>query len=314
MTRRAKYTWVAVLFGLPLFTCLVWCFWPFSFLDRSVVVSRRYVAIGGAVVENGSAFDRASLDVTPYRVLILPDDSEVREGAPEKTLQIFMCKTLAFGGHPPERMSVSGVRKNMGCAVKAEGDTLTVATFGEWDSHIEGGTFMGLLFVVPEGVEVQLSGGHSAGREWHGAYLTKPKDAKGGYWYGPASPAESFRDRIALFASYAASPCSVRGYRLEKIAKVYSPNGQKPMRTGQQVTKPLRGILSGFDLWRLLTDADGALFGRVIPQPVTDNLDRRAVCGAGRRLVHGNAEAGLQEVSQRFFRHPPVTLAEPEGG
>ena len=30
------------------------------------------------------------------------------------------------------------------------------------------------------------------GREWHGVYLTKPKDAKAGYWYGPASPADGW--------------------------------------------------------------------------------------------------------------------------
>jgi hypothetical protein len=196
MTRRKKYIWAAAIVVLPPLTCLGWCFWPFSFLDRSVVVSDRYVAFGGAVVENGSAFDRAALDVAPYKVLVLPDDAEVREGAPDKTLQIFMRKVLEFGGHPPERMSVSGARKNMGCAVQAEGDTLTVATFGEWDSHIEGGALMGLLFIIPEGVEVrrqaELSGEDSAGREWHGAYLTKPKDAKGGYWYGPASPGEGW--------------------------------------------------------------------------------------------------------------------------
>jgi hypothetical protein len=188
-----KYTWAAAVVGLPLLALLVWYFWPLSFLDRRVVISDRDVGIGGAVVENGSAFDRAALDVAPYTVLVLPEDAEVREGAPEKTLQIFMRKTLSFGGHPPERMSVSGARKNMGCAVKAEGDTLTVATFGEWDSHIEGGAFMGLLFIVPEGVETRrqagLSGDNSAGRTWEGAYLTKPKDARDGFWYGPASPA-----------------------------------------------------------------------------------------------------------------------------
>jgi hypothetical protein len=143
-------------------------------------------------VENGSAFDRATLDLTPYQVLVLPEDAEVREGAPEKTLQIFMRKTLGFVGHPPEGMSIRGARKNMGCAVKAQGDTLTVATFGEWDSHIEGGAHMGLLFIVPEDVQVRrqkhLSGEDSVGREWHGQYLTKPVDAKEGYWYGPASP------------------------------------------------------------------------------------------------------------------------------
>jgi hypothetical protein len=84
----------------------------------------------------------------------------------------------------------------MGCAVRAEGDELLLATFGEWDSHIEGGAQMKLVANVPEGMDVEqrkgLSGEDSAGREWHGQYLTKSKDAKGGYWYGPASPAEGW--------------------------------------------------------------------------------------------------------------------------
>jgi len=175
---------------------VTWYYYPFSFLDSSIVVSERYVAIGGAIVENGSAFDRAVLDVTPYKTLILPDDAAVRDGAPAKEVQIFMQKKLSFGGHPPERMSIRGARKNMGSAVKADGDTLMVATFGEWDSRIEGGAFMGLLFLVPEEIKIRrqanLSGPDSAGREWTGAYLTKPKDAKEGYWYGPASPAEGW--------------------------------------------------------------------------------------------------------------------------
>jgi hypothetical protein len=89
-------------------------------------------------------------------------------------------------------MSIRDARKNMGCATKREGEDLVVATYGEWDSHIEGGAFMLVLAVVPEGVEVEsrkgLSGTGSAAREWHSNYLSKPANAKGGYWYGPASP------------------------------------------------------------------------------------------------------------------------------
>jgi hypothetical protein len=158
--------------------------------DRSIVLSERF-----GNVENGSAFDQAAVDLDKYKKVILPDDAAVRRGQGTK-LQIFMRKTLAFGGHPPEAMSIRTSRKNMGCAVKAEADALVVATFGEWDSHIEGGARMRLVAVVPEGIEVDqkpgLSGPKSAGREWHGQYLTKPKEVKEGYWYGPASPADGW--------------------------------------------------------------------------------------------------------------------------
>jgi hypothetical protein len=147
-------------------------------------------------VENGTAFDKAAVDLGTAKRVVLPDTAAVRRAGQPGTVQLFMTKRLGFGGHPPERMSIRDARKNMGCAVKTEGDALVIATYGEWDSHIEGGADMKLIAVVPEGVEVEqrkgLSGEDSAGREWHGE-LTKPKDAKGGWWYGPAAPAEGWK-------------------------------------------------------------------------------------------------------------------------
>jgi hypothetical protein len=159
--------------------------------DRSIVIFERF-----GNVENGSAFDRATVDLGTAKKIALPDNAVVRKTAEAGQVRLFMKKTLAFGGHPPEAMSIRGARKNMGCAVKVEGETLVVATYGEWDSHIEGGTDLRLVAVVPDGIEVVqragLSGQDSVGQEWHGKYLTKPKDAQGGYWYGPASPAEGW--------------------------------------------------------------------------------------------------------------------------
>jgi hypothetical protein len=66
-----------------------------------------------------------------------------------------MAKTLSFGGHPPEPMSIHGARKTMGCAVRVEGDSLVVATYGEWASRKEGGAHMKLVAVIPDGVEVE---------------------------------------------------------------------------------------------------------------------------------------------------------------
>lgn len=165
--------------------------WHAPWGNRSVVLAEQF-----GKVENGSAYDRAAIDLGATRRLVLPDDAEVRRTDESGAVRLFMKKTLSFVGHPPEGMSIRDARKNMGCAVKAEGNALVVATYGEWDSHIEGGGRIKLLAVVPSGVDIEqrtgLSGEHSAGREWHGDYLTKPKDAKGGYWYGPASPANDW--------------------------------------------------------------------------------------------------------------------------
>jgi hypothetical protein len=169
------------------------CLWRLSVFDPSIEISDCYPAIGGAFVENGSIYDGAAIDLTPYKAVALPEAGAIQTAAQDGKLQIFMRKQFSFAGHPPESIYLRDVRKHMGCAVQADGDTLLVATFGEWDSHVEGGASMGLIFVVPDGIEVRrradLSGPRSVGREWDGAYLTKPKEVTEGYWYGPASPA-----------------------------------------------------------------------------------------------------------------------------
>ncbi len=142
-------------------------------------------------VENGTAYDKAFIKIGNYTKVILPDDAAVRHDGEQKTLQIYMKKTLSFGGHPPEPISIKQARRYMGCAVQTEKTALVVATYGEWHS-IEGGARMRLLLVVPKEVEIEkrprLSGEKSIGGDWNGIYLTKPVEVKEGYWYGPASP------------------------------------------------------------------------------------------------------------------------------
>jgi hypothetical protein len=165
--------------------------------DPSIVLSEPFRTVHGLKVENGSAYDKAALDISAYKKVVVPNDAEVKISKGEQRLQIFMKKTLSFAGHPPEPMSIRTARKNMGCAVKAEEESLVIATFGEWDSHIEGGTNMRIVLIVPDGKEVerraQLSGPDSGGHKRHGQYLTKPKEVKEGYWYGPATPADGWR-------------------------------------------------------------------------------------------------------------------------
>jgi hypothetical protein len=159
----------------------------------SVVLSRKF-----GNVENGSAYDKAAIELGDFTRVILPDDAAVRHEGEAKKLQIYMKKTLGFVGHPPEAMSIRQARNYMGCAVQVEKTALVIATFGEWDSHIEGGARIKVLFVVPKGVEIEkrskLSGENSVcSRAWEGGYLTKPVEVKEGYWYGPASPAEGWK-------------------------------------------------------------------------------------------------------------------------
>lgn len=138
--------------------------------DPSIVIDNSGPGYNRSKVENGSAYDRAAVHLGAAKKVVLPDDAVVQRSAEAGKVELFMKKTLAFGGHPSERMSIRDARKNMGCAVKAEEGALVVATFGEWDSHIEGGTFMRMIAVIPEGMELEqrkgLSGENSAGDGW----------------------------------------------------------------------------------------------------------------------------------------------------
>lgn len=192
--KRSLLIWlVAGLVNLSFLVCglryVGW--WPHFNFDSSIELSERF-----GKVENGSAYDRASLDISGIGKVVVPHNAVVRRTKEEGKLDLFMKKTLSFYGHPPEPMSIRDARQNMGCAVRREEEALILATFGEWDSRIEGGAHMRLMVVLPEGIDVEtkqgLSGPDSAGREWHAKYLSKPVDARGGHWYGPASQAEGW--------------------------------------------------------------------------------------------------------------------------
>jgi hypothetical protein len=88
-----------------------------------------------------------------------------------------MAKTLNYGGHPGELMTIRKMREDMGCASREDGDTLLIRTFGEWDSRIEGGAYITLVVVVPNGVEVEQRKG-----------LSGPKNAGGAAARIPALP------------------------------------------------------------------------------------------------------------------------------
>ena len=141
-------------------------------------------------VQNGTAFDYGIIDIRNAKVVVLPNTTTVRRGGEAGKLGLFMAKTLAFAGHPKERIDLGSARKYMGCAFVQENDGIVVSTYGEWDS-VTGGAVLRLIAVVPEGVRVELRKGlwgpDSEARRWHDPSLRKPSEAKD--WYGPAAPA-----------------------------------------------------------------------------------------------------------------------------
>ncbi len=146
-------------------------------------------------VENGVIRETGRLDVSGITTLIIPETATVRVGTASNRVEIRMEKELTFFGHPPHPMDIRKARDYLGCAYKKEGDTVTLATYGEWSS-MEGGAQVRLLLLVPPGIAVarrpDLSGDNS---------IAKPADAfawmelidspqfRRCYWYTAPNPA-----------------------------------------------------------------------------------------------------------------------------
>lgn len=166
--------------------------------DASLVLGQKF-----GNVENGSAYDKAIVKVSAGKKIVLPDTATIRQDGEGDGVQVFMKKTLSFGGHPPARMSIKEARKNMGCATQDENRALVLATFGEWNSHIEGAARMKLLIIVPKGIEVEkrpkLAGEDSIASTWRKADAGKSLEPiNGHWWYGPANPGDGW-DIIKAF-------------------------------------------------------------------------------------------------------------------
>jgi hypothetical protein len=112
-------------------------------------------------VSNGAAFDVAAVDVSNVDTLVVPDAARVQIGSDIGRVHLYLKKILGYEGHPGSSVSIEGQRKKMGCAQRRDGRTMTLATYGSWDSHIEGGARIELLIVVPPGLKVGKRGGLS---------------------------------------------------------------------------------------------------------------------------------------------------------
>lgn len=159
--------------------------------DATSLVLELPVTWEGVTVQNGTAYDKAAVDLGGYKTVVVPHNVRIRTGVAGRKLEMFMAKTLKFGGFPSEDLDIREVRKKMGCMLKPEGNKLVVATYGEWDSGKEGGTTMKVLLVVPKGIQVEGRRGLRS-RAWEGGYLTRPIDASKGYWCGPAAQVDTW--------------------------------------------------------------------------------------------------------------------------
>lgn len=114
---------------------------------------------------NGTVYDRGVLNVAGIDMLVVPTKTKIDRGEKGKEAVLYMEKYHQWAGHPNVPTGPQEMRNEMGCAWKKKGKTLILATFGEWDSRIEGGAGMELRIAVPPGItvrkELELSGPNS---------------------------------------------------------------------------------------------------------------------------------------------------------
>ncbi len=164
---------------------------PESGKSDSSVVPRQGKRISENV-ENGLVYDKATVKLEGTRTLHVPENAEVQFGDVPH-VQIYMAKSLSFAGHPPAPIQLVHVRANMGMAMKIEGTTRHLATFGEWDTRREGTATLRVRIVVPKGITVERRGTHSGPESVaHSGTPGKQRAPSGGYWYGPRVPSEGW--------------------------------------------------------------------------------------------------------------------------
>lgn len=142
----------------------------------------------------GSVYQRATLAVGQHQALRVPANALVAEGAKAGTIEVYVAKTLGFAGHPPETMSVESVRRNLGLATTDDGTTFVIASYGEFDTRIEGAATMRLFVRVPKAFPVHVGDGLAGDDSEPARWPTDEASQRGGdagrvgYWYAPVNP------------------------------------------------------------------------------------------------------------------------------
>ena len=163
---------------------------------EGLVISK--YSVNPAVV-NGSSFEKAALQLPPNKLLVIPQEALVEKKKQGDKVEIYLEKRLNFRGHPPSPMHIRDAREYMGIASREEKDAVFIATFGEWDSHIEGGAWIRMFICVPDKVELKkanrLSGEESKAYFDQDSAWMKLMDSpqfKKCYWYGAITPKEGW--------------------------------------------------------------------------------------------------------------------------
>ncbi|MHC4477214.1 MAG: hypothetical protein ACYTEL_16330 [Planctomycetota bacterium] len=198
LERRTKLKATIFVLCAALITVVATIFLRDRFYTSKGMIISRY-PLASLKVVNGLAYEQCVLDISGYESLTVPSNAIVRQGSIEGSIEICLEKELAFLGHPPYPMHIRDARKYMGCAYRIDGRSMVIATYGEWDSHIEGGSSIRMLFIVPKGLSVKkeegLSGENSMGHATDPELLIDMMDSpefKKCFWYGPVGPGDGW--------------------------------------------------------------------------------------------------------------------------
>lgn len=131
-------------------------------------------------VVNGVAYDKASIAVDGVSTVVVPANAVVERHRADATCDITMRKELAVFGHPPERITISDARRNMGCAYRREGNVIYLATFGEFETDGHGTRSIGLAISAPDDIVVEKRNGLSGGGSQANDYFSSSEESDAG--------------------------------------------------------------------------------------------------------------------------------------
>lgn len=153
-------------------------------------------------VQNGTAYDRASVPIQDDTLIIVPINSITEPNDSRDSTEIFLAKTISFGGHPPREIGIRSCRKYFGAAINRENRILKIATFGEWDSRIEGAAWVNMIIKHPAGLKIErrsnLSGDSSESIYNSKESLIRRFQGNGPYWYNSTECAAGW-DKVHEF-------------------------------------------------------------------------------------------------------------------
>jgi hypothetical protein len=110
------------------------------------------------MVTNGTAYDRAEIDLSGLARIVVPKTAIVSRSADAHHCRLIMEKTLGLTAHPDKAISIERTRTKMGCASRISSGTIEIGTFGEYETDGEGGAFLHVRISVPVGMEVVRRG------------------------------------------------------------------------------------------------------------------------------------------------------------